>query len=265
MGERRLILIRHGETEYNATGRMQGQLDTELSEVGRAQAKAAGEALAHWPITKVVCSDLQRAVETAELISVNWSAEITTDSRLRETDLGAWQGASGAEVDRDYPGQRAYWRHDPEWAPPRGETRLDVAARAFEVVQELMESDAFDDGNVVFVAHGGTIGALTSRLLELPIPSYHLFTGLGNVCWSQLVARPRVELTDDADHPETEPAIDGSTVRRFEGPEADWWRHPRWHLEGWNVGISTAMSSKHASPDEGGADGDNPAEGGADT
>lgn len=161
MAQRRIVLVRHGETTYNATGRMQGQLDTELSEVGIAQAKAAALEIAGWNVSAVISSDLKRAVHTAELLSAGWDVDVQTDPRLRETRLGEWTGASHAEIDRDYPGQRVYWRHDPEWAPPGAETRLEVASRAHQLVEELMESDIFDRGTVVLVAHGGTIGALT--------------------------------------------------------------------------------------------------------
>lgn len=249
--ERRLILIRHGQTEYNATGRMQGQLDTELSAVGRAQAAEAAEVLRRWPVGTVVSSDLVRAADTARILASSWGVDVTLDARLRETELGQWQAASHAEVDRDYPGQRAYWRHDPTWAPPGGETRFDVADRAQAVVRELMETDAFDRGHVVLVAHGGTIAALTARLLGLSREDFPIFTGLGNVCWSQLVACPRFTVAEGQG---SRPAIDGSTVPLVPHSSPEWWREPRWHLEGWNVGVTAAAQESGPSPDEGGED-----------
>ncbi|MCX2163363.1 histidine phosphatase family protein [Corynebacterium auriscanis] len=246
--DRRLVLIRHGQTEYNATGRMQGQLDTELSEVGREQARAAAEVLAGWAVSRVIASDLERAEETARILAEPWGVDVETDQRLRETDLGAWQGASHKEVDADYPGQRAYWKHDPEWAPPQGESRVQVAERAFAVVDEVMNTDAFDRGLVVIVAHGGTIGALTARLLNLPSSHSLVFSGLGNVCWSQLLARPQFVGAGDS----SVPAVDGSTVPLVPSGAKDWWKTPKWLLEGWNVHANAAAPAGAPSPDEGG-------------
>lgn len=251
MGERRLILVRHGQTDYNATGRMQGQLDTELSDVGRAQAMEAAQVLRERKVSHVWSSDLIRARDTARILADAWGCDVTEDPRLRETDLGLWQGASHTEVDKDYPGQRAYWRFDPTWAPPGGETRLQVAERAHELVMETMCTEAFDDGDVVMVAHGGTIGALTARLLDVPHNHYLVFSGLGNVCWSQLLARPRFVSGDGVC---SEPAIDGTTVPLVPNTAKDWWKNPKWHLEGWNVGVNAAAPTQAASPDEGGED-----------
>lgn len=243
MRERRVYLVRHGQTEYNATGRMQGQLDTDLSQVGVQQAKVTAQMLGDKRIARVISSDLRRAYDTALILAEPFGCEVTTDVRLRETDLGQWQGASREDVDREFPGQRAYWRHDPQWAPPGGETRLEVAERANAVIEEIMATDTFDEGDVMIVAHGGTIGALTARLLDLPVRYYPVFTGLGNACWSQLLARPR--FTGEAKGT-TPVAVDGSTVPLVASTREDWWVLPQWHLEGWNLGVAT-----DASPDEG--------------
>lgn len=101
---RRLLLIRHGQTTYNATGRMQGHLDTELSDVGYSQARAAADLLEGKDITAIVSSDLIRARETAEIIARRLGLEASVDKRLRETHLGEWQGMTSAEVDEQFPG-----------------------------------------------------------------------------------------------------------------------------------------------------------------
>jgi len=110
---RRLILIRHGQTTYNSTGRMQGHLDTELSELGYEQARAAARLLQDQGVSKIVASDLLRARETARVVAEALGMDFTTDARLRETHLGQWQGRTSAEVDTEFPGARAIWRHDP--------------------------------------------------------------------------------------------------------------------------------------------------------
>ncbi|PZO99589.1 MAG: histidine phosphatase family protein [Corynebacterium urealyticum] len=249
--QRRLILMRHGETEYNSAGRMQGQLDTPLSDVGRQQARDVAAVARDWDVTKVVASDLERAVETASIVAEAWGLDVDVDPRFRETHLGDWQGGSHTEIDEQYPGQRAYWRHDPRWSPPRGETRLDVAERTAAGIADLMASDAFE-GTVLVVAHGGSIAALTSRLLDVPAEHYPVFARLGNARWAELVARPHFPVTEQGDGPQTAPAVDGSTVPEVPDAESEWWRSPRWYLEGWNVGVQVS-GQQLENPDEGGA------------
>lgn len=184
---RRLILLRHGQTEYNATSRMQGQLDTDLSDRGRAQAKTAAQALAEQRPFAIVSSDLRRAHDTALALGDHVGLTVTTDDRLRETHLGDWQGLTHTEVDEIAPGARAQWRTDAAWAPPAGESRIDVAARSLPVVQELLASrDDWGPDPLVLVAHGGLIAALTARLLDLPVDRWPVLGGLGNTSWVQL-------------------------------------------------------------------------------
>lgn len=227
---RRLILLRHGETFYNATRRMQGQMDTELSEVGVAQAEKAAEYLAQQGITTIMSSDLTRAKNTAQAVADRIGAEVRVDKRLRETNLGVWQGMSHEEVDSQYPGARALWRHDAAWAPPQGESRLQVAERSKAVVDELMlELENWDDSTVLLVAHGGTIAALTSALLRLEFEQYPMLSGLKNTCWAQLTARPRYYPgSPDADG-EGDPVIPQA---RF---TPDTIADAQWYLDGWNV------------------------------
>lgn len=186
---RRLILLRHGQTASNAEGRMQGQLDTDLTELGRRQAVAAAGALADREPLTIISSDLRRARDTAEALSVATGVGVETDPRLRETMLGEWQGLTHTEVDAYMPGARLRWRDAPEWAPPGGEARVDVAARSYPVVTELID-DLPEWGEaerpVVLVAHGGLVAALTARLLDLPVSSWPVLGGLGNCSWVQL-------------------------------------------------------------------------------
>ena len=112
---RRLILIRHGQTTYNATGRMQGHLDTELSELGYEQARAAARLLQDQGVSKIVASDLIRAKETARVVAEALGVDFSTDARLRETHLGQWQGRTSAEVDAPLGPRR---RANPAWTWP---------------------------------------------------------------------------------------------------------------------------------------------------
>ncbi|WP_019204052.1 histidine phosphatase family protein [Tsukamurella sp. 1534] len=186
---RRLILLRHGQTASNAEGRMQGQLDTDLTELGRRQAAAAAAALADREPLVILSSDLRRARDTADALGAATGVTVDTDPRLRETMLGDWQGMTHAEVDASMPGARLRWRDAPEWAPPGGEARVDVAARSFPLVGELIANlPEWGDSErpVVLVAHGGLVAALTARLLDLPVTSWPVLGGLGNCSWVQL-------------------------------------------------------------------------------
>ena len=182
----RLVMWRHGETDYNATGRMQGHLDSLLTEVGRNQARFAVPALARFSPDIVVTSDLRRAMDTATTFTDQAGVPLRVDKRLRETNLGLWQGMTSAEVDDQWPGSRQIWQTDPTWTPPGGESRLEVAARAAEVVADLDEST---EDTAVLCAHGGLITALTGHLLELPITAWAKLGGIGNCHWTVLARR----------------------------------------------------------------------------
>lgn len=188
---RRLVMLRHGQTEYNAGSRMQGQLDTELSELGRAQAVAAAEVLGTRRPLLIVSSDLRRAYDTAVTLGERAGVPVEVDKRLRETHLGDWQGLTHLEVDDAAPGARLAWREDARWAPHGGESRVDVAERGVPLVAELVARQQDwgadeSDRPVVLVAHGGLIAALTAALLGIPVDNWPILGGMGNASWVQL-------------------------------------------------------------------------------
>jgi len=188
---RRLVMLRHGQTEYNAGSRMQGQLDTDLSDLGRDQAVAAAEVLAKRQPLVIVSSDLRRALDTAVVLGERAGMPVLVDTRLRETHLGDWQGMTHLEVDASAPGARPAWRENARWAPHGGESRVDVAARSLPLVAELVaeQPEWGVDGPerpVVLVGHGGLIAALTAALLQLPVDNWPILGGMGNASWVQL-------------------------------------------------------------------------------
>ena len=218
---RRLVMLRHGQTEYNAGSRMQGQLDTELSDLGREQAVAAAGVLAKRQPLLIVSSDLVRALDTAVALGDRSGQPVSIDARLRETHLGDWQGMTHHEVDAAAPGARLAWRDDARWAPHGGESRVDVANRSIPLVRELVaqqpEWGADDpDRPVVLVAHGGLIAALTGALLGLPVDNWPILGGMGNASWVQL-----------AGHTHTD-GVDGS------------FDDIRWRLDVWNASAQVA-------------------------
>jgi glucosyl-3-phosphoglycerate phosphatase len=188
---RRLVMLRHGQTEFNAGSRMQGQLDTHLSELGRAQAVAAAEVLAKRQPLLIVSSDLRRAYDTAITLGERTGLRVQIDTRLRETHLGDWQGLTHEQVDTSWPGARLAWRGDATWAPHGGESRVDVAGRSLPLVAEIVAGErewGADEPErpVVLVAHGGLIAALTAALLGLPVRNWPVLGGMGNASWVQL-------------------------------------------------------------------------------
>lgn len=191
MRVRRLVMLRHGQTKSNADSRMQGQIDTDLTELGRAQAVAAAEVLAKRQPLLIVSSDLRRAYDTAVSLGERAGLPVRTDVRLRETHLGDWQGLTHQQVDAVAPGARSAWRDDARSAPHGGESRIDVADRSLPLVAELVAAEpdwGADDPErpVVLVAHGGLIAALTAALLDLPVDSWPALGGMGNASWAQL-------------------------------------------------------------------------------
>lgn len=182
----RLVLWRHGETDYNAELRMQGQLDSQLTARGLGQARRASQVLANLEPDVLMSSDLARAANTAAVLAAELGMPVRVDKRLRETDLGRWQGLTHADVEAECPGALMMWRGNPEWAPPAGETRIDVAARAARVVDEL---DGTGYRTALLCTHGGLISGLTPLLLDLPVQNWPVFVGIGNCHWTVLVRR----------------------------------------------------------------------------
>ena len=215
---RRLVMLRHGQTEFNAGSRMQGQLDTGLTDLGRAQAVAAAEVLAKRQPLLIVSSDLRRAHDTAVCLGERSGVAVSIDPRLRETHLGDWQGLTHGEVDASWPGARLAWRDDATWAPHGGESRIDVADRSLPLVTDVLRNEpewgADDcDRPVVLVAHGGLIAALTAALLDLPVDSWPALGGMGNASWTQL-----------SGHGPAHPTV----------------REVRWRLDVWNASAQVA-------------------------
>jgi probable phosphoglycerate mutase len=152
----RVLLIRHGQSTWNAAGRWQGHADPPLSELGEAQAAAAADHLDG--VDVVITSDLERARRTAEILAggdrgAGGAGEIVVEARLRERDAGEWTGLTRTQIEAAWPGYLDDGRR-----PPRFEDADAVAARALAALRDLHQAHA---GRVVLaVAHGGVIRAL---------------------------------------------------------------------------------------------------------
>lgn len=161
-----LYLVRHGESSFNAEGRIQGQSDTPLSELGRRQSQALAAALATEKIDALVSSPLRRAMETARPLADALRLELRTDPRLKELHAGVFQGLVWAEIESRYPEAGAAWRsQDPDFRIPGGESRRDLMRRGQEALEAVR---ALDLPKVVVVAHGGVLTAALKALLGVP-------------------------------------------------------------------------------------------------
>jgi broad specificity phosphatase PhoE len=147
-GVSRILLVRHGQSTWNADGRWQGQADPPLSPLGVEQAEAAARVLER--IDAVWSSDLQRANHTARILSVPHDLAVTADDRMRERAAGPWTGLTRAEIEAQFPGHLADGRR-----PPGYEDDASVGERALAALRELAEQ--LGGGTGVVVTHGGVI------------------------------------------------------------------------------------------------------------
>ena len=187
--DRRLLLLRHGRTAYNASGRFQGRLDPPLDDHGRVQATVAAEAVAALKPSLLLSSTALRAYGTAEAVASRCGLELASDDRLCEVDNGRWAGLTLDEVRDRYADEHAAWRRGDDIKIGGGESYWEVSERAAAAVHEPLEA-LDDDGLLVVVTHGGVARALTARLLGLPHEHWRILSGLGNCTWSVLGERP---------------------------------------------------------------------------
>lgn len=160
-------LVRHGESLSNREGRVQGQADVELSEVGRRQAAAVGrwsrELRPTDPIAEIWSSPLRRAVETAEAIAAALRLPVRIDERLQELNAGIFQGHLWADLESRFPDAVARWRSgDVDYAIPGGESRAQLASRGREALESLAGREA---PAMIVVAHGGVLTAALGSLI----------------------------------------------------------------------------------------------------
>jgi broad specificity phosphatase PhoE len=153
------LLIRHAESLWNVSGRWQGHGDPELSARGREQAMAAATALAGESVDRLICSDLRRAVQTAEIIGAPHGIVSQPDSRFRELDVGRWTGLTRDQIEmRDPELLRAFEREDADVRPGGGESRREIRQRVRMALEAVAAAHAGE--TIALVAHLGVIRAL---------------------------------------------------------------------------------------------------------
>ena len=160
----RILLVRHGETDWNAAGRIQGHSDTPLNAAGHEQARRVARRLAREPVQALYSSDLARAFQTATAIGHTLGLPVVTSPRLRERQYGVWEGLTAAEIQARFPEQFAEWRaRSTDFAPPQGESRSQLLTRALAELQAIARRHAREV--VVVVTHGGFCYVLINHIL----------------------------------------------------------------------------------------------------
>jgi alpha-ribazole phosphatase/probable phosphoglycerate mutase len=165
-----LYLIRHGHTKGADEYRYKGHTDVELSERGRQQLTLLARQMQTSGIrlSALYCSDLKRALQSAEILGRVLDVKVTEVSDLRERNFGEWEGMSFSEISEAYPVEFNNWKKDPlRFHPPKGESTIEVAERALKTLEEIMKRHLGESFGVV--AHGGINRVILCHFLGLPL------------------------------------------------------------------------------------------------
>lgn len=180
----RLVIWRHGRTEWNRTQRFQGQADIPLDSLGVEQAGLAAPVLAGLGPAAIFASDLARTRQTAVPLAEATGLPVVTDRRLREIDVGSWEGLSGAELRAAEPEAAAkLWAGEDVRRSATGESVAEVGERTGAALAEIGAAAA-DGSTVVVVTHGLAGRSGIARLVGLPFPQWRLLGSLDNCCWA---------------------------------------------------------------------------------
>ncbi|GGO77015.1 histidine phosphatase family protein [Nocardioides deserti] len=192
-GLRRLVLLRHGQTAYNAEQRIQGQHDVDLDETGHEQAAAAAPCVAAYRPTRLVTSDLARAQQTAAYVAKETGLEPVLDPRLREAHLGERQTLTHEEYAALAPAEFAAFVRGDWDVVPGGEGLAALRARMVEALADLLAATPAGETTVA-VSHGGAIKVGVAALLGWPAEVALGLRAPGNCSWLVLEQRDRVVL-----------------------------------------------------------------------
>jgi len=215
----RVLLIRHGATTLTAEDRFAGSTDVDLSEEGRAQARALGERLASIELVALYASPLRRTMDTAGIVGTPHGLPPVPRDGLREIDHGRWEGLTRKEVEARFPEEYTTWEADPfTFAPEGGESGLAVLARSLPTLREIVVAHA---GHcVAVVSHKATIRLLISSLLGIDARGYRDRLDQSPACLNVVEfkdpTRARLTAYNDISHYAAEP-------RRPHAQLSKWW------------------------------------------
>lgn len=183
--ETQILVIRHGETKWNIEGRWQGHLDSPLTRNGNLQAQAVAQSLVDFQFQALYCSDLGRALETADYISRSTGKKIKKDERLRERGLGIFEGLTTDEMEQQYPDEFAeFQRSGPEYILREGESASQKYDRNIACFNEIAKKHPGE--TIVVVCHGGVVDSLFRYVIKLPLaaPRYYKIWNTGKNLFS---------------------------------------------------------------------------------
>lgn len=187
----RVVLWRHGQTDWNILNRFQGHSDIPLNAVGAYQAQHAARLLADMEPTKIISSDLQRAHATALELAALVDLPVEIDPNLREINGGKWEGKTGIENRAEDFANFVRWIDgDDSPAGDTGERRSEVAERVVAAIKNALISGE-EGQTLVVVTHGGAARCVLGAMLELPLTNWGAIGGLSNAAWSILQRNPR--------------------------------------------------------------------------
>lgn len=187
---KKIVLWRHGQTDYNLQGRVQGQVDIPLNEVGLAQAAAAAEELVKMKPARIVCSDLRRAQATGQALAdlCDAGVDFLVDERLRERAFGDFEGLSVKELKDHFGSRYEEWRETGECPLAGIESRSVVGSRVAEGIQDHF---AEVEGVLVVVSHGSALTQGLVKILGLDPLAWQGLRGLDNCHWSTVIPYSR--------------------------------------------------------------------------
>ena len=186
MEKTELVIIRHGETEWNTQHRMQGHSNSNLTKLGNLQIKALGDWMKKTTFSHVYSSDSPRARETAEAITVHSGHFLNIDKRLRERNLGIFEGLTSEEAMQKHPEiYRLFKTAGAEYVIENGESIHQLLERAFQFIEEIRINHPFQ--RVLLITHAGVVRVLIKNILGISLESSTLFkiknTGLFRLVW----------------------------------------------------------------------------------
>jgi 2,3-bisphosphoglycerate-dependent phosphoglycerate mutase len=194
-----LYCVRHGESTYNLEGRLQGQSDEpRLSPLGQKHAAALAATLGQLQIDAIYASPLKRAMETARPLSDRLKLPIQTDNRLKEINIGVFQGTLAAELADRFPQEATRWRsQDPDYRIPGGESRRDLMLRASAAFEDIF---AAGHRQVIVVAHGGVLAAAFKALVGVPAERNPFMLYNGSISMLEWTTQLKLMTLNQIDH-----------------------------------------------------------------
>ncbi len=213
---RHVLLVRHGQSQYNVEGRLPGQLPgVALTDEGRRQAHQAAVALSGLPLSAIIASPLERARDTAEIIARGWALPVREDARLMDTDVGPWAGQTINDVSKNDPRWKVFVEHPTE--PPAGvESLAAVQERSVAAVEDALNDPTTGD-YIVIVAHADVVKLIIMRYTNVPIDGVR-FVSISNASISALAFTEftKTEAAQEAAQENSPWGQDGATAEATE-------------------------------------------------